>query len=63
VLTVATPLPMFFVCVANTGVTDASVVCMANAGLKVECFHTLESLLVRVDSKGFRCYLTSYYAH
>src|SRR5579863_3983116 len=51
------PTPLFFVCMANTGVRDAIVVCMATAGLKTECFHTLEPPPVSADSKGVACYL------
>jgi hypothetical protein len=53
---------MFFVCVANTGVTGAIVVRVANAGVKVECFHSDGPPLVSADSKGFKCYTTSYYS-
>jgi hypothetical protein len=53
---------MFFACIANTGVTGAIVVRVANAGVKVECFHTLQPPLVSADSKGFRCYPLSYYS-
>jgi len=56
------PPPMFFVCVANTGVTGAIVLCSANAGVKDECFHTLKPPLVSADSKGFKCYPYSYYS-
>ena len=54
------PSPMFFVCIANTGVTGAIVVCMANAGVKVECFHTVEPHFVSADSAALKCYLVSY---
>jgi hypothetical protein len=53
---------MFFVCADNTEVTGAIVVCVANAGVKVDCFHTLEPPLVSADSKGFKCYTYSYYS-
>src|SRR5579862_8539097 len=67
---------MFFVCIANTGVTGASGVCMASAGLKVECFHAIPLISnERADGvvaaatcssaalkKGLICYPYSYWS-
>jgi len=57
------PTPLFFVCMANTGVRDAIVVCMATAGLKSVCFQKDSRPFVSADSKGVVCYLVGYRVH